>query len=52
VSYDADAVPYEADDVPYEADALRQHEFVGSLTLLHQLGLTVDPRSETWIHSR
>ena len=48
-----DGVFCDADGVFCDADALPRHEFVNYMTVSHQpIGLTHDPRYETWIHGR
>jgi hypothetical protein len=53
VFHDADDVFHDADDVFYDAHVLPRHEFVNYMTVSHQpIGLTYDPRAETWIRGR
>jgi hypothetical protein len=53
VSDDTDGVFCDADGVFCHADALPRHEFVNYMTVSHQpIGLTHDPRMETWIRGR
>ena len=53
VSNDTDDVFCDADDVFCDADTLPRHEFVNYTTVSRQpIGLTHDPRQETWIRGR